>query len=279
MLRMRWLFAVCFAFALARAAAAAPPSPETARDEREAVIRAADVVRSVAGARRLILLGELHGTREVPQLVAALVDAYASGGPVLVAVEIDHAEQDAIDAYLRSTGGARARAALTGRTYWTRPPARHDGRRNEALVDLFEHVRRQRAAGRDMAVLAFDVPATADHHARDRAMATVLRAAHVALPRGRLIVVTGNVHAMLERPAAAPAVMQVPMGAFLRDLDPASFRITARTGEFRACRPACGPAPVDGTGERTRPASGAYHHVVVLARHHAAPLIGVPPPP
>lgn len=279
MVWLRWLFVLCSVLALARVAAAAPPPPETAGDGREAIIRAAEVVRSVAGARRLVLLGELHGTREVPQLVAALADAYGEEGPVLVAVEIDQAEQRAIDAFLRSDGGPRARAALTGRPYWTLPAPRNDGRRNEALVELFEHVRRMRSAGRDIAVLAMDVPGTPDHHARDRGMAAVLRAAYAALPRGRLLVATGNVHAMLERPANAPALMQVPMGAWLRDLDPVSFRITARSGEFRACRKRCGPAPADGTGRRTGAASGPYHHVIVLPRHRTAPLIGAAPLP
>lgn len=275
--RLRWVLVLAMAFA--SRAVATPPAPETARDGGDAIVRAAEVVRSVAGDRRLVLLGELHGTREVPQLAAALVDAYAAEGPVLLAVEIDHAEQVAIDAFLRSADEPRGRAALVRRPYWTRPAPRNDGRRNEALVDLFDHVRRRRAQGRDVAVLAFDVPQAPDHHARDRAMAKVLRAAHAALPRGRLVVVTGNVHAMLQRPAGAPALMQEPMGAFLRDLDPVSFRITAREGEFRACREACAAARVDGGNERTRPASGSYHHVVVLPRHHPAPLIGPAPLP
>jgi hypothetical protein len=253
-----------------------PEPPETASTAREAIDRARAVVQHVAGARRLILLGELHGTREVPALVASIASEDARAGPVVVAVEIDHAEQRAIDAYLRSDGSPSARRALRERPYWARADVGHDGRRNDDLLDLFDHLRRLRRAGRDVAVLAFDVPATPDHHARDRAMATVLRAAYRALPRGRLLVVTGNVRAMKVRPPGAPPIMQVPAGAYLHDLDPVSIRITARAGHFWVCREACGPAPADGAGQRTGPSRGAYDHVVVLPRHHVARLIGAP---
>lgn len=273
------LLAGLLAFCAAAAFASPSAPPETAATDDEAISRAAQVVRHVAGPRRLILLGELHGTREVPRLAAAVAAAYAQAGPVLLAVEIDHAEQRAIDVYLRSNGGPDARAALSSRPFWARTDVAHDGRRNHDLLDLFEQLRLLRSAGRDVAVLAFDVPRTPDHHARDRAMATVLRASHRALPRGRLVVVTGNVHAMKERPSGAPAIMQVPAGAYLRDLQPVAFRVTARTGHFWACRQACGPMPADGAGQRTGPSGGAYDHVIVLPRHRVARLMGAPAGP
>lgn len=272
--RLALLLASLISLGPAAAAAAEVEPPETAESDAVAITRARDVVRQVAGARRLILLGELHGTREIPKLAAAVVTDYAASGPVLLAIEIDHAEQDAIDRYLRSDGSLAAREALRGRTYWTRRDVQHDGRRNDDLVALFEHVRTLRRSGHDMSVLAFDVHRGGNHHARDRAMATVLRAAYRALPRGRLVVVTGNVHAMKEKPAGTPAMMQVPAGAYLRDLDPLAIRITARAGHFWMCREACAPARADGAGQRTGPAQGAYDHVIVLPRHHIARLMG-----
>jgi hypothetical protein len=274
LLRVLLATLLAFAVAIATAAPAALLAPESASSTGEAIERAVDVVLEVAGTRRLILLGELHGTREVPALAAALTERYAAEGPVVLAVEIDHAKHRAIDAFIGSNGGPRARARLRDRAYWSRGDAAHDGRRNDDLLELFERVRRLRRDGHAVAVLAFDVTGTPDHHARDRGMATVLRAAYGALPRGRLVVVAGNVHAMLERPRDAPAMMQVPAGAYLRDLDPVSLRITARTGAFWACLDACGPLPVDDRRARTGPTSGAYHHVIVLPRHRIARLIG-----
>lgn len=147
-------------------ATASSPLPEQAATADDAIERAVQTVHAVSGGRRLMLLGELHGTREVPRLVAALAQHYAADGPVLVAVEIAYTEQDAIDVFLHSDGGTAARDALRGRPYWHRTDTAHDGRRNEDLIDLFDALCRLRRAGRDVAVLAFDVPAAAGSHAR-----------------------------------------------------------------------------------------------------------------
>ena len=70
---------------IAQIATAVEQQAATAED---AIERAVQTVHAVAGDRRLMLPGELHGRREVPRLVAALAQHYAADGPVLVAVEI-----------------------------------------------------------------------------------------------------------------------------------------------------------------------------------------------
>ena len=51
-------------------------------------------------------------------------------------------------------------------------------------------------------------------------MAGRIRAAFETLPSGRLLVLSGNVHAMVAKPGYAPPEKQDPMGSYLRDLDP-----------------------------------------------------------
>lgn len=150
------------------------------------------------------------------------------------------------------------------------------------MLDLIEDMRRLRAAGRDIAVLAYDMnPDTprADAGARDRVMAQTVRAGHAALPRGRLLVLGGNVYAMLERPSYAPPQMPTPMGAHLRDLAPASVRIGAGRGRSWACfgaRP-CGPLAADRSPGRTGPQPLPYTFGVMLERFTLARLIGAGP--
>lgn len=239
-----------------------------------------DAVRTVqmhAAARRLVLLGESHGTRETPDFVHALVAADSASGPVVLALEIPHHEQRSLDAYLRSAGDAVARARLRNRPFWTRSDVHHDGRRSEDMLDLVEDIRRLRAYGRDVALLAYDTAPDAprrDRDARDRFMAQVVRAAHDALPRGRVLVLGGNVHAMLERPAYAPPEMQTPMGVHLRDLQPASVRIGARGGHSWVVRDGRGrTAPADHI-ERNGPLPSPYTYGVSLDRFSVARLIG-----
>lgn len=237
--------------------------------------------RCAGRKHRLQLLGEFHGTREIPRLVTALVERESARGPVLLGLEIPHGEQASLQAYLDSDGDGAARRALRQRPWWTRSDDQHDGRRSEDMLALIESIRRLRASGRDVALLAYDVPPDAprtDQDMRDASMARRIRAAHAALPGGYVVVLAGNVHAMLERPADAPPQMPQSMGSHLRDLSPMSIRITAREGAFWACPggKGCGPSSADGHDARTGPSDGAYNYLVVLPRFTVAQLIGMP---
>lgn len=64
-----------------------------------------------------------------------------------------------------------------------------------------------------------------------------------ALPRGRMLVLTGNVHAKLFKPGYCRQC-QTPMTRYLRDLEPYSVDIVARAGASWGCSDACGPVAV-----------------------------------
>lgn len=242
-------------------------------------------LRSGAAEHRLVLLGETHGTRETPDLVASLVAAYAVQGPVLLGLEIHRSEHAALSRYLVSDGGETARAAFRTTPFWSARDDQHDGRRSEDMLDLIEAVRVLRGSGRDVAVLPYDVERSfveANRDARDQAMAARVRDAYAALPRGRLLVLAGNVHAMLRKPTNAPTQMQVPMGEQLLDLAPYSVRIDANAGQSWACMNLCGPLPVTPNtlhdGAPTGMFAQSYHLQVVLPRFSVARLLGAAPP-
>lgn len=267
----RHLAALALAFTLPLAAAA-PDTPG-------AYTEAASLLRDHADGHRLILLGEKHATAEIPVLVAALVEDLSTAGPVVLALEFPRSEQAALDQYLASDGGADARTALKSGSYWQVTGDQHDGRRNDDVFDMFERLRALKAAQRDVRLLPFDVTpgATRDHHQRDQVMAEYLREQYVANQGARFVVLAGNVHAMIRKPAYAPPEMQQPMGAYLADLDPYAINISAREGQFWGCigglcsardeRPAhweSGPARE----------GSAYHFQLVLPRFSVARLHG-----
>lgn len=68
-----------------------------------------------------ILVGEMHGTAQMPALFADLVcqAAATSGRPITVALEQNAGMQPAIDAFLKSDGGPRARASFLAAPMWT----------------------------------------------------------------------------------------------------------------------------------------------------------------
>jgi len=204
----------------------------------------------------MLIIGELHGTRETPALVAELARLWADRGAVQVGLEIPAQEQLRLDAFLRSAGVEADRQALLVGEFWQTPHERSDGRRSEAMLALLESLRSARVAGAPIDVLAIDVLAFDDaaFHGpapdRNARMAERLRLAHEAQPQTRTIVLTGNYHARWTvpgsvRPQSVPEgyAPPKPMAAYLRELGVRTVNVSAREAGFWAClrdQP-CGP--------------------------------------
>lgn len=247
-------------------------SPDSHREADPALVAAASTLRDAAGDHRIVVIGEFHGTREIPVLVSHMVEAWAQDGPVRVALELSRTHQPAFDTWV--SGGDRAAARAQMRLTdpaWTHAPERHDGRRNLDVLDLLDRLRVLHAAGRDVGVLAFDiVGASGGAAARDLAMANRLRAAHAALPDARWIIVTGNVHAMKFVPGYCPQC-QASLTKHLADLRPFSVEVSAAAGASHACpAPArCGPFPAGGNPANAGPVRDdhtPFDYRVVLPR-------------
>ena len=237
----QWMIGWVAALAMVGSAlAAGDGGPRGLQGQQDpAIAEAAAQIAEHAAGHRLLVLGELHGTAQIPALAARLATAYAEQGPLTLALEVPHTEQPAIDRYLDSDGGDGAWRALAGTPFWLVRDDQHDGRRSVQMRQLVEVVRALRAQGAAVGVLAYDVgkdEADAhDHHWRDARMAANLRAAAAQQP-GVLLVLSGNVHAMRTRPSWAPAELQrAPMTSLLLDLEPFAVNITAASGHFWGC--------------------------------------------
>ncbi len=193
-------------------------------------------IRTRAGDHRLLVLGELHGTRETPLLVQALLTHYTGNDtPVQLALELPTEENTALATYMASSGDAAAKQALRTSLYWNVKDHLHDGRRSQDMLDLIEAARALRVQGRDVSVVGFDANPTGKRApgARDADMAKTLRAGFRALPaNGRMIVLTGNMHGSRENYGL---IDFPPATALLTDLPLYNVRIEAQRGEFWAC--------------------------------------------
>ncbi|HZG33636.1 MAG TPA: hypothetical protein VEZ59_10210 [Sphingopyxis sp.] len=141
-----------------------------------------------------VIMGEAHGTAELPAAFADLVCAYAgTGKPVSVGLELMPAEQGALEAYLASNGDPAAKTALLASPAW----AIRDGRASQAIFDLIEKLRRLRRAHPALSVVAFDHPSEkpGTSAAREKGMADLLLAAKQARPDAPLLALTGIGHA------------------------------------------------------------------------------------
>jgi hypothetical protein len=196
---------------------------------------------------------------------------YAEQGPLLLAIEISTKEHAPLRDYLRAPDD-RLRNSLRRGAGWTIPVQRNDGRRSEQMIELVEAMRKLHAQGRDVAILPFDSNAgDGDAQLRDRTMAATLRRAYVALPaNARLLVLTGNVHAMRVQ-AMSCAGCQRPMTSYLVDLHPYSIRIDANAGQAWMCQGVeCGPHaighPFAHPGSQGNESDRVYDYEAILPR-------------
>jgi hypothetical protein len=206
---------------------------------------------------RVLLLGEIHGSVEGPDLLfQAACGASFSHQVVVVALEVPAGESARLTTFLDSAGTPEDRAALLAGPFWQR--TYQDGRSSAAMLELIEGLRRVRSHGRDVRVLAFDVDGWAtDGQKRDDAMAATLEAAIAAAPADAVVLVyAGNVHARVE-PGTPWNANYRPAGVALRNRWPnrvASVLLRNPPGEAWMCTTAedssCGNHELGGvTGE------------------------------
>jgi hypothetical protein len=182
----------------------------------------------------LVLVGEIHGTAEVPALVGDLAEHLAGAArPLRVALEIPATEQESIDDYLRSAGISGDRQRLLARAFWQRDY--QDGRSSVAMLGLIERLR-QLMLKADVRVVAFDIDATrvGDDAKRETVLAQNLAAAVNAEPNARWLTLTGNLHSRVN--AGAPWDEHFSfMGHRLESLAPYAIEILPVAGSAWTC--------------------------------------------
>jgi len=207
-----------------------------------------DDPQQLARTARIVLVGEMHGTREFPALAARLAcQALDAGRPATLALEIPLEEDARLAAYMASDGKAQAAAALAqGSAFWHKV---RDGRSSGAMLELIEQARRWRAAGKPVQVVAIDKPRSAPG-TRDEHMAARVRQASLDKPESLVIALTGNMHNRLAPFEAKDMSMKIdtPMGVLLRDLAPVSIASERTRGAFFACMPDCRVHSFEGDG-------------------------------
>ena len=198
LLKMFGVVGLCAAFA----AAAAEPDcvPQTQVD-----------VSSIG--TQIVIVGETHGTQEMPRFVEGLVCGLVRAGKgVILAVEMSGDEQGPLNRYVVSTGSDQDRAELTRSRFW-RSKCQY-GQTSAAMLSLIDSVRRLRASGQRVGLLALDAPSGADLPAlgtdvsplspadnllygrlRDRGMADRVLSTALFRRDYSVVVLTGSLHA------------------------------------------------------------------------------------
>ncbi len=85
-----------------------------------------------------VVIGDLHGTEELPAFFGQLVEETAAHREVAVVLEYPERLRRDLDRYLASPGDEAARKTLLATDFWTRW---HDGRSSKAMFALIEKLR------------------------------------------------------------------------------------------------------------------------------------------
>jgi|CXWL01.1.fsa_nt_gi hypothetical protein len=201
-------------------------------------------------AHRLLLIGEIHGTAQVPAIVASLATRMAAlERPLIVGLELPRTLQPALKRFLASAGTQEDRKKLLAEDFWQRDY--QDGRSSVAMLELLESLRALDIK-RDLEVLAFDVPADTKLSGaeRDQRMAERIAAALEAKPLARAIVLAGNFHTRIQAEAPWDPKHQF-MGYRLETFDPYAIEIIGIQGSAWICT----GADVDSCKARETPAN------------------------
>ncbi len=162
---------------------------------------------------QLVVVGEVHGTNEIPEFVSGLLcSLLLQGKSVILGIEHTSADQAALNRFMVSEGTSADRDALLTGERWQSPF--QDGRASQAMFAMLESARRLRSAGQRVGALAFDISgdlvvpmseadraqlSTQDNslfsRSRDRTMADNLERAAILNRNYVVLALVGNLHA------------------------------------------------------------------------------------
>ncbi|HZH17190.1 MAG TPA: hypothetical protein VE057_22745 [Archangium sp.] len=231
---------------------------------------------------RVMLLGELHGTREVPRFVALSTCQVSSRGtPVTVGLEMPVENQERVRRFIASAGTEHDQALLMESPFWRSPYP--DGRGSEAVAQLLEQLRWLRAQGLDVEVFVFDHPEL-QGEAREAAMARSVLSQVEAGPERFFLIATGNIHPRT-RPGVPWDLGYRPMGYMLARQLPSlvSLDVAFASGTAWICAVGntieCGERATKGQdhGDRffvslfERPSEAGFHGVFYVGAVSASP--------
>ena len=144
-------------------------------------------------ASRIVVIGEVHGSKEIPEFVGNLLCSLSkNAAPYILALEIPTEEQEKLDSYVNRLETVSFEFAFRDSFFWNRPL--HDGRSSLAVAHLIERVRQLIIAGAKLKLLAFD---SRDYKTGKTAasFASTLEQVLTKTPDYKMIVLTGTNHA------------------------------------------------------------------------------------
>ncbi|MDX2218052.1 MAG: hypothetical protein SF172_03395 [Burkholderiales bacterium] len=231
--------------------------------------------------KRLIFVGELHGTKESPQFVSDLTCGLLHmKKQVVLAVEMSSDFQPDLQSAINAPSEQQALAELEKLRFWD--ATMQDGKRSLAYMKLLRTAWSWKRQFPDFDVAAIDLSGSSFPSARAEFMAGEIRK---ILNRDRQVVVvafTGNIHARRQKGTPWNKAF-VPAASLLNDVEMVSLNMDYTAGTAWNCGGrGCGINPVSDlpvTGKSTKPsiqisqADPYYDGVYQLGEVSASPPV------
>jgi hypothetical protein len=201
---------------------------------------------------RFLIIGELHGTQEIPAAFGELVCFVAAAGSnVLVGLEFPESARSSFEQYVESSGSQADRASFLHDSGWLVDAQQYpDGRTSEAMLKLVDRLRELRAAGLGIGVTTFVRPqqAVSDPQTTyEIGIADSLKEAAQLSQYDLIIALVGNVHARKVTFDAEGVVSFDPMAMHLPTETTLALHAISNGGEAWNCNPNCGRHRHDGS--------------------------------
>ncbi|TCP96775.1 hypothetical protein C8J46_108153 [Sphingomonas sp. PP-F2F-A104-K0414] len=196
-----------------------------------------------------IILGEMHGTAEMPVAMTDFIcSAATKRRPLAVAVEQTVDNQLSIDTFIHSNGNAPSRAAFAKAPMWRTKGK--DGRSSVATFDMFDRLRIFYRANKIARVVAIDPIVSNGSADRNAQMAKNLLAIEPKV-NGLVLALMGGLHAQ-------KTDIIVPSGRWpsTASLLPKDYTVTLMmvggAGSAWVCFETCGPQPIGEPRDKPR---------------------------
>jgi hypothetical protein len=188
-------------------------------------------LEQLLGPGKVVFVGEVHGTEEMPAAFAELVMEAAKSSDVLVILEFPTTVAPLLIQLSISNERDSALQSIASSAFFKKT---NDGRTSGSMLKMIAALSERSDTSGPIEFAAMDKPGSAGT-SREEAMAIAVKEARLAHPNTTLFVYCGNLHARTTADPAMPYGDSMASQLIADGLDVTGIRLLAEGGTFWGC--------------------------------------------
>ncbi len=192
-------------------------------------------VSEVLDTNHLLIFGEIHGTKEIPEFMSTLVcNALATKKEVVLLLEYPVSINSDIKTFINSKGTIKDKQKLVNTKVWQN--SFQDGRTSLAMLEmLYDLSIYKKQTGRLVVETFADYSSINEKTNVEQAYANKAKAIYSANPHSLVVMLVGNYHGNPSFKNSMVNLLSVPF---------VYFELDAPEGESWSCKPECGVSKI-----------------------------------